>query len=99
MSKEIADFLAGFSTPTLNGNFTLEKSLPVIIFSYEPTGTLQASAASLTYPYGLRFALVSWSLFLCRRILEVHVDIRQLCPSIHTGGALQCALPLHIVWL
>ncbi|CAL5224693.1 g7419 [Coccomyxa viridis] len=27
----------GFSTPTLNGNFTLEKSLPVIIFSYEPT--------------------------------------------------------------
>ena len=29
---------AGFSTPTLNGRFTLEESLPVIIFSYEPSG-------------------------------------------------------------
>ena len=29
---------AGFSTPTLDGKFTLEESLPVIIFSYEPSG-------------------------------------------------------------
>ena len=29
---------AGFSTPTLGGNFTLEENLPVIIFSYEPSG-------------------------------------------------------------
>ena len=36
-----ARLLAGFSTPTLNGNFTLEKSLPVIIFSYEPTGSVR----------------------------------------------------------
>jgi len=31
-------YLAGFTTPTLDGNFTLEQSLPVIIFSYEPSG-------------------------------------------------------------
>ena len=30
--------VAGFITPTLDGTFTLNESLPVIIFAYEPTG-------------------------------------------------------------
>lgn len=29
---------AGFSTPTLGGNYTLKEGLPVIIFAYEPSG-------------------------------------------------------------
>ena len=42
---------AGFSTPTLDGKFVLEEKLPVIIFSYEPSGN---HLCALSLPFRVR---------------------------------------------